>query len=85
MEWTGIRRRTGPTSRWYERHSRDGQYVARKVVSQYGMATRCIALKRDVRGFLTVVLGDGFRSLDTAMRACERDAKGTSDVLLLQA
>lgn len=75
MEWTGVLRRQGPTSRWYQRESRDGRYVARRVVSRYHLATRCLALKRDARGGLSIVVGDRFRTLDAAMDACERDAR----------
>jgi len=74
MKWTALRRAHGPTSNWYYRESADGQYVVRRVVSQYGLGTSILALKRDGQGNLTIFLGKRFRSMQTAMSACEQDA-----------
>jgi hypothetical protein len=81
MNWSGIRRRPGPTSHWYQRETRDGRYVARRVVSQYGLPTKFLALKRDARGNLSIVLGERFRSLASAMAACEQDAHASGALL----
>jgi hypothetical protein len=78
MKWSALRRARGPTSNWYYRESADGQYVARRVVSQYGLGTSILALRRDGQGNLTIFVGKRFHSLETAIAACELDAQRNS-------
>lgn len=81
MQWTGIRRRRGPTSNWYQQESLDGMYLVRRAVSRYGEPTRIYALRRDERGGWSILIGDRFRTLEGAMAACRRDARSSTDEL----